>query len=401
MKPTLASTLELVKEYHGQANAVDKGGKTPYYWHLLRVMLRIENADEELCMIALLHDIVEDTPITLKALRDLGYSERVVQGVRWCSRNMFPELNFAQWMQKIGQEAPEDSVIVKIADISDNLGFERMRGLMGKRSDTPKPQKEMNLRQKIDKKVSGKMKLHGEMGVYDRYYKGWNFMFENPARLPLIEQVFLEDFCHFEQLKKLAQWISPTELSDYLSLNKIHAWKVPGVFSVLKSKAQEDYLGFTIDENVTGDYVKFLAQELAPEFIHNQQNRDRQHHHLTLINAAQYGKLKKEQPEQLEEFMTKYLGQSFDFWTYGIGTAQAKNKQAWFIVAENAELVQLREPFLLAPQDFHITLAFDKGDVFGLPKDRTSIIHDNTALWNYFINHTLFAEPVKKERLKF
>lgn len=108
--PTIIDTLELVKKAHGTHNSMDKGGKTPYHWHLIRVMLRLNTTDEELLHIALLHDIVEDTDVTLKDLKNLGYSERVIEGVKWSSKNLFPELNFAQWMKAIGQSAPEDTV---------------------------------------------------------------------------------------------------------------------------------------------------------------------------------------------------------------------------------------------------------------------------------------------------
>ena len=125
--PTLQDTFELIKKHHVK---LDKTGDIPYFWHLTRVMLRIHSQDENVLHIALLHDIVEDTEITLNDLRAMGYNETIIEGVRWCSRNEFPNLSFVEWMTEFGKNAPIEAVLVKISDISDNLGFERMRGLM-------------------------------------------------------------------------------------------------------------------------------------------------------------------------------------------------------------------------------------------------------------------------------
>ena len=46
--PTLQDTIDLAIEAHGKHNATDKGGKTPYHWHLFRVMLRLQTNDLEI-----------------------------------------------------------------------------------------------------------------------------------------------------------------------------------------------------------------------------------------------------------------------------------------------------------------------------------------------------------------
>lgn len=43
-------------------SATDKGGKA-YILHPLRVMMRLRTDDEELMQIAVLHDVVEDSPV--------------------------------------------------------------------------------------------------------------------------------------------------------------------------------------------------------------------------------------------------------------------------------------------------------------------------------------------------
>lgn len=59
----------------------DKGG-VPYILHCLKVMYYIKSDDEELQCIALGHDLVEDTDVTYALLREMGFSERVIIGIR-------------------------------------------------------------------------------------------------------------------------------------------------------------------------------------------------------------------------------------------------------------------------------------------------------------------------------
>ena len=73
------SSLALDK-HHGQ---VDKGG-APYIIHPLRVMCAMQTETEQI--VAVLHDVVEDTDVTLDDLRRMGYSEEIVEAVDHLSR---------------------------------------------------------------------------------------------------------------------------------------------------------------------------------------------------------------------------------------------------------------------------------------------------------------------------
>ena len=65
-KPTLKDAIDLATQHHeGQ---FDKGGK-PYIGHPMRVMEKMMLKDYKI--VAVLHDIVEDTSITLQDLKDL------------------------------------------------------------------------------------------------------------------------------------------------------------------------------------------------------------------------------------------------------------------------------------------------------------------------------------------
>lgn len=54
---------------------LDKCGE-PYILHPLRVMLKMHTEVERIC--AVLHDVVEDTNITLEDLRGEGFSEEII-----------------------------------------------------------------------------------------------------------------------------------------------------------------------------------------------------------------------------------------------------------------------------------------------------------------------------------
>ena len=56
----------------------DKSGKR-YIWHPIHVMLNIKGYDEK--VVALLHDIVEDTEITIDDLKCIKFNNRIIESV--------------------------------------------------------------------------------------------------------------------------------------------------------------------------------------------------------------------------------------------------------------------------------------------------------------------------------
>ena len=73
---TLERAIELAAKAH--AGQIDKAGQ-PYILHPIRVMLRVSDAEARIA--AILHDVVEDSEITLQDLRNEGFSESVVEAV--------------------------------------------------------------------------------------------------------------------------------------------------------------------------------------------------------------------------------------------------------------------------------------------------------------------------------
>jgi len=109
----------------------DKGGK-PYVEHPIYVMQLLEDPTEDERKAALLHDVVEDTFITIENLRQLGFSDDVVEMVRLVTRP--PErppkgLSYVEWIRSIKESGNGGAIKVKIADLRHNLSEKRLNKL--------------------------------------------------------------------------------------------------------------------------------------------------------------------------------------------------------------------------------------------------------------------------------
>ncbi|MBX3179567.1 MAG: HD domain-containing protein [Candidatus Hydrogenedentes bacterium] len=114
---TLERALVIAAEAH--AGMTDKGG-APYILHPLRLMHQMTTADERI--VALLHDVVEDSPWTLEALRAEGFSENVVAAVDGLTRR-----EGEPYEDFIARGAANPLARrVKLADIEDNLDLRRL-----------------------------------------------------------------------------------------------------------------------------------------------------------------------------------------------------------------------------------------------------------------------------------
>ena len=100
------------------AGQKDKAGE-PYLLHPLRVMLRL--AGEDARIIAVLHDAVEDTEVTLDDLRKKGFSEAVVRGVDALTRREGE--TYEAFIDRLAPDALARQV--KLADLEDNMDLRR------------------------------------------------------------------------------------------------------------------------------------------------------------------------------------------------------------------------------------------------------------------------------------
>ncbi len=110
--------------HHGQ---FDRGGR-PYILHPLRVMSFLKTDDEELQCIALGHDVIEDTDVTYKDLRDAGISERVIEGIRILTK--VPGETYDEYKQRVFTS--RDAMAVKLCDLRHNTDIRRLKGVSEK-----------------------------------------------------------------------------------------------------------------------------------------------------------------------------------------------------------------------------------------------------------------------------
>ena len=105
----------------------DRGG-VPYVMHLLKVMHYTKTDDEDRNIIALGHDLVEDTDVTYHDLREAGFNERVIEGIRAMTK--VPGETNDEYMTRI--MANPDAIHVKLADLRHNSDIRRLKGVSAK-----------------------------------------------------------------------------------------------------------------------------------------------------------------------------------------------------------------------------------------------------------------------------
>ncbi len=122
MSPTIEETDALVAQAH--AGQTDKAGR-PYVERVRAVASMLRHHGAHAVMAGLLHDVAEDTPITLDELRRLGYPENVVSAVDSVTRR-----DGEDYYDMVRRAAADPlGRLVKIADNAHNADEERLGAL--------------------------------------------------------------------------------------------------------------------------------------------------------------------------------------------------------------------------------------------------------------------------------
>ena len=120
---TLERAIQIAAEAH--TGQLDKAGQ-PYILHPLRVMLHMKSEQERI--VAVLHDVIEDTSVTLAQLAAEGFSPMVIDAVR--------ALTKLPWESRLAAAARAArnpiALAVKLADNSDNMDMSRIPQLTAK-----------------------------------------------------------------------------------------------------------------------------------------------------------------------------------------------------------------------------------------------------------------------------
>jgi (p)ppGpp synthase/HD superfamily hydrolase len=98
---------------------IDKGGH-PYILHPLRVMLAMESDDERI--VAVLHDVAEDTPHSIADMVSMGLAEHLAAPLQCLTRSA--DEDYDQFVARVKCNALATKV--KLADIGDNMNLSRL-----------------------------------------------------------------------------------------------------------------------------------------------------------------------------------------------------------------------------------------------------------------------------------
>ena len=98
----------------------DKAGK-PYIFHPLRVMLNAEG-DENVKCAAVLHDVLEDTAITVADLEAAGFGENIITALKLLTRT--PDDDYMEYVKRLKNNSIAKAV--KLADLADNMDMSRI-----------------------------------------------------------------------------------------------------------------------------------------------------------------------------------------------------------------------------------------------------------------------------------
>ena len=114
----LEQAIALAVQAH--AGQEDKTGK-PYVLHPLRLMMAMETEEEMIT--AVLHDVIEDTSVTLKELKSSGYPEPVLHALALLTHDTVV-IPYEEYIAAIKANALARRV--KLADLAHNMDVRRL-----------------------------------------------------------------------------------------------------------------------------------------------------------------------------------------------------------------------------------------------------------------------------------
>lgn len=115
--PMTKVALKLCFEAH--KDQIDKSNM-PYVFHPFHLAEQMQ--DEETTIVALLHDVVEDTDYTLEDLRAMGFSNRVLEAIALMTHA--PEVPYMDYVAQI--KTNPIAKAVKLADLRHNGDMSRL-----------------------------------------------------------------------------------------------------------------------------------------------------------------------------------------------------------------------------------------------------------------------------------
>ena len=114
---TLERAVAIAAEAH--SGQVDKAG-APYILHPLRLMFAVGTLEERI--VAVLHDVIEDSDWTAAALQEEGFSDEVLAALDAVTRR--ESESYDEFVARAGRDPV--ARVVKLADLRDNSDLSRI-----------------------------------------------------------------------------------------------------------------------------------------------------------------------------------------------------------------------------------------------------------------------------------
>jgi len=103
----------------------DKGGY-PYILHAIRVMNNVNSIEEKI--VAVLHDVIEDSNYSFDDLRYEGISEKCIEAIKLLTHEK--NIPYMDYIKQIANN--EISRVAKLADLKDNSDTTRLKKITEK-----------------------------------------------------------------------------------------------------------------------------------------------------------------------------------------------------------------------------------------------------------------------------
>lgn len=116
---TKMTKLALKLCFEAHKNQVDKSGM-PYVFHPFH--LAEQMSDESTTVVALLHDIIEDTDYTINDLRELGFGEEILSAISLMTHA--DDVDYMEYVAEIKKNPI--ARVVKLADLCHNSDMTRL-----------------------------------------------------------------------------------------------------------------------------------------------------------------------------------------------------------------------------------------------------------------------------------
>ena len=113
----LQKAIEIAEQ--ALAGMTDQNGQ-PYIEHARRVMDAVDTEEEKI--VAILHDVVEDTEMSLKDLMDEGFSHEVVETLDQLTKRK--DMTYDEYIEDIS--CSPMATKVKLAELNDNMDVIRV-----------------------------------------------------------------------------------------------------------------------------------------------------------------------------------------------------------------------------------------------------------------------------------